>query len=180
MHTLILLSLLLLGSVTTAQAVTFTDAWTAGRAKVAVLADPRVVGEDVARIEIIADGPTVRLQGAVANEDARQAAAEAAQRAGGVTRVENELRVIPTQPPAVLTSDAEIQKMVAQSVSVFRGRGLVGRTVKAQVRDGIATLTGTVDDIADWISASERARQVAGVKAVENRIWVKNLRLSGR
>ena len=70
--------------------------------------------------------------------------------------------------------------MVAQSMAVFRRPGLGGRTVKAQVRDGVATLTGSVDDISDWALASERARQVSGVKAVDNRVWVKSLRLSGR
>jgi osmotically-inducible protein OsmY len=180
MQTLIALMLVVLSFVIPAHAVTFTDAWTAARAKVALLADPRVTGEDVPRIEVIADGATVRLHGTVASDEARQAAAEAAQTVAGVARVENELRIVPAEPPTVLTSDSDIQKMVAQSVAVFRRPGLGGRTVKAQVRDGVATLTGTVDDISEWTRASERAREVIGVRAVDNRVWVKSLRLLGR
>jgi osmotically-inducible protein OsmY len=180
MRTLIVLVLTVFLPVTAAHAVTFIDAWTEARTKVAVLADPRVVGDDVPRIQVNADGATVRLQGVVASEEARQAAADAAQSVQGVTRVENELRVVPAETPTVLTSDAELQKMVAQSMAVFRRPGLGGRTVKAQVRDGVATLTGSVDDISDWALASERARQVSGVKAVDNRVWVKSLRLSAR
>jgi hyperosmotically inducible periplasmic protein len=168
-------------SVSSAWAESFTDAWMAARAKVAVLADPRVVGQDVPRIAVDAEGGRVRLSGSVGTEEAKQAAAAAARSVTGVSDVENVLRVVPgTDLAEVQTSDGEIQKMTARDLAVFRRRGLGGRTVAVRVRDGIATLTGNVDDITEWVRASERAREVAGVKAVDNRLWVTNLRLSAR
>jgi hyperosmotically inducible periplasmic protein len=180
MRTFIALALVVLGVAGSAHAVTFTDAWTAARAKVAVLADARVVGDDVPGITVDADGSRVRLRGDVASDDARQAADAAARSVRGVTAVDNELRIVPRTATDVLTSDDDLRKLVAQSLRVFRRPGLGGRTVAVDVRDGIATLTGEVSDITDWTRASERARQVAGIKAVDNRLWVKELKLSAR
>ena len=174
----LVLVVLLLGSVSPAHGVTFTDAWTAARAKVALLADSRIVGKEIDAIAVEAAGNAVSLRGVVATEAARDAATDTVSRVRGVTRVQNELRVTPSEIPVVLTSDREIRSMVARDLAVFRERGLGGPTVKVRVTDGIATLTGSVEDIGDWVLASERARQTVGVKAVDNRLWIKNLRLS--
>jgi len=172
------LALLALVSVPAARAETFTDGWTASRAKVALLADPRVVGPRIDAIVVEVAGDIVHLRGAVATPEARDAATDTVSRLRGVARVDNELRVVPVEIATVLTSDREIEKMVAKDLAVFRSRGLGGRTVKVHVSEGIATLTGSVEDIGDWVRASERARQALGVKAVDNRLWVKNLRLA--
>ena len=171
----ILLSLI---SVPPARATTLTDAWTSARAKVALLADPRIVGRRVDAIVVEAEGDAVTLRGVVASEAARDAASATAGRVPGVTRVENQLSVIPHEVPSVLTSDRTLQGLVAKDLSVFRQPGLGGRTVKVRVTEGVATLTGSVGDIGDWVLASERARQMVGIKAVDNQLWVKNLRLA--
>ena len=78
MRTSLALALMVLVAPPAAQAVTFIDAWTAARAKVALLADPHVAGNDVHAIAVEADGSRVRLAGDVANEEARLAAEDAA------------------------------------------------------------------------------------------------------
>src|SRR5262249_55335508 len=134
--------MLMILSAPPARADTFTDSWTAARAKVALLADPRVVGPRIDAIVVEAAGDTVNLRGAVATPEARDAATDTVSRLRGVARVDNELRVVPVEIPTVLTSDQEIEKMVARDLAVFRQRGFGGRTVKVHVSEGIATLTG--------------------------------------
>ena len=158
-----------------AGAASLVDEWTAARTKVAVLGDARVEGAHVARIVVGADGGRVRLDGRVADDDSRRVAGEIASAVRGVTTVDNALVVIPTDAVTpVSTADADMKKLVVQGLAEFRGRAR-GRGLVVEMRDGVATLTGRVDDVADWARASERVREIPGVKAVDNRLWVKTL-----
>jgi osmotically-inducible protein OsmY len=178
MRTILGLVLALLLAPTAADASSLADEWTAARTKVAVLGDPRVAGAHVARIIVGADGGRVRLHGRVADDDSRRVAGEIAGAVRGVTTVENALVVIPTDAVTpVRTTDAEMKKLVVQGLAEFR-RLARGRGMTIEMRDGVATLTGRVDDVGDWARASERVREIPGVTAVDNRLWVRNLALA--
>lgn len=142
---------------------------------VAVLADPRVSGLDAADMVVdVRDGVLV-LQGAVATEEARQAAAQVAQAAAGTSRVTNALRVDPASAPPLQT-DRDLALQVKARLK--RDPTFRGAVIRGTVRDGVVSLTGAVADLSARADASRRARAVPGVRAVRNDLGVKEFRLA--
>src|SRR5712692_6465023 len=148
-------------------AVTFTDWWVMAVTKLALLAEPAVVGIEVSAIEVDAREGVVTLQGRVASDEARAAAGTVAGRIASVATVNNELRVDDADvPPASRPSDGALRAVVTRALR--RDSRLERAPISVSVDDGIVRLTGAVPTAWDRVHASEVARAVAGVVAVQN------------
>jgi osmotically-inducible protein OsmY len=121
---------------------------------------------DPAHIGVSVNDGVVTLAGEVSSHAERIAAIKAAQRVRGVTAVADDLSV--RSAAIVEHSDTEIARAV-QSVLSWSA-GIPRDAVKAEVRDGVVVLTGTVD----WNYQREAARtaveRISGVTRVDSRI----------
>jgi len=149
-----------------AAAVTFTDWWTMALTKMALLAEPAVAGTEVDAIEVEARGDVVTLRGRVATENARAAASAVALHIPGVRAVNNDLRVDDDTAPAARRSDGALRTAVLRSLR--RDARLARNPFNVTVEDGIVRLTGAVPSVWSRVRASEVARAVDGVVAVQN------------
>lgn len=118
-------------------------------------------------VKVKAHDGVVTLTGTVQDEDERMLAFDTVENLPGVSAVINELEV---KPKHVERSDAWVAMKV-------RGRLLVKGNVSATntqvtVVDGAVTLTGTANDLAQKELTGVYAREIAGVKAVENNLVV--------
>jgi osmotically-inducible protein OsmY len=125
----------------------------------------RTVLED--HVTVKADNGVVTLTGKVQSKDDKALAADTVENLPGVSGVKNELTIAPTYPEH---SDAWMALKI-------RGRLLVKGNVsaastKVDVVDGVATLTGTADNLAQKELTEVYARDVDGIKSVKNQIVV--------
>jgi osmotically-inducible protein OsmY len=164
----------LLGAVKPAAARSFVDWETIAETRMALSADPAVTGTKVGDIEIDAAGPVVVLRGEVATDEARRAAEAAAARVHGVRSVDNALRVNPaTTPPVAPLRDSELRDLVRRTL---RTEARLRRApIRIEVADAVVHLSGHVADTWARALASALARQVPGVRAVDNRLWARSL-----
>ena len=146
--------------------VTFTDWWTTALTKIALLAEPAVAGTEVVVIEVEAHGDVVTLRRRVATHAAQAAAGAVALRIPGVRAVTNDLRVDDDTAPAVRRSDGALRTAVSRALR--RDGRLRRNPFSVTVEDGIVRLTGAVPTVWDRVRASEVARAVDGVVAVQN------------
>jgi hyperosmotically inducible periplasmic protein len=72
-----------------------------------------------------------------------------------------------TMPVVFAQNDSEIQASVQKALSSSRYKG-----IQASVQSGVATLSGTVDLVANRMSADQKVRHVKGVTAVRDDIQV--------
>jgi osmotically-inducible protein OsmY len=105
------------------------------------------------------------------HHDKRLAAQEAARRVAGVRDVENGIAV--KTPGGLFRTDTEI----AQAVRRTRRAERHARQTRVDVRDGIATLTGSVRSWAERRSVLGAARSTPGIRIVEDRLWPEELRI---
>jgi osmotically-inducible protein OsmY len=124
--------------------------------------DPQV---DSAAIEASAAGGLVTLRGTVASLRHKRAAGHAAGRVRGVTGVANDLRV--QIPDRDRRDDEDLRGDVLEALML---EGSVPMTVDAQARDGLVTLTGTVEWHYQREAAESRAAGVPGVAGIDNAI----------
>lgn len=109
----------------------------------------------------------VTLRGKVDSDEAKAAASSIASGMAGVTRVRNDLQVVsPDRRKSVGVSDDEITRRVedalAQDVRLDR--------VAVRTDAGVVTLTGEVSTIGAGGRASMIARELSGVRSVNNRL----------
>jgi osmotically-inducible protein OsmY len=146
--------------------VSWNDTWMAMRAKIALCADPGVTGGRVDDIAVeITDG-VATLRGQVASAPARDEAAIAIAQVRGVRAVRNELGVNADDAAVDPPRDAELVRFVRRAML----RAFPREPIRVGARNGIVTLEGAVANLAEQVRASEVARRVLGVRAVENRI----------
>ena len=108
---------------------------------------------------------TVTLTGAVIDDAAKTAAEATAKAVENVKGVTNEITVAPPPPaPIVVSADAALIEAVNAAIKAFAG-------VKAEVKDGIVTLTGEVKK-AD-LKILMPTIQALHPKKVENKLTVK-------
>jgi osmotically-inducible protein OsmY len=124
--------------------------------------DPQV---DSAAIEVSAAGGVVTLRGTVVSLRHKRSGGNAAARVRGVIRVCNELTV--QIPDRDRRSDEDLCGDVLEALMLENS---VPMTVDAQARDGVVTLTGTVEWHYQRQAAESRAATVPGVVAVDNAI----------
>jgi osmotically-inducible protein OsmY len=126
--------------------------------------DPQVDSEV---IEVSADSGTVTLRGTVDSLRQKRAGSKAAARVRGVIQVACELRV--RIPGGDQRDDDDLRGDVLEALMLD---GSVPMTVDAQVRDGLVTLTGTVQWHYQREEAESRTAQVPGVVRIDNAITV--------
>ena len=124
--------------------------------------DPRVDGQ---AIEVSAAGGVVTLRGTVTSLRHKRAGASAAARVRGVTRVADELSV--RIPGRDRRNDEDLSGDVLEALML---EGSVPMTVDAQARDGLVTLTGTVEWHYQREAAESRTASVPGVAGIDNAI----------
>jgi osmotically-inducible protein OsmY len=124
--------------------------------------DPQV---DSAAIEVSAADGVVTLRGTVTSLRHKRAGANAAARVRGVTRVADELSV--RIPSRERRSDEDLSGDVLEALML---EGSVPMTVDAQARDGLVTLTGTVEWHYQREAAESRTASVPGVACIDNAI----------
>jgi len=125
-----------------------------------------VAGTEVVVIEVEAHGDVVTLRRRVATHAAQAAAGAVALRIPGVRAVTNDLRVDDDTAPAVRRSDGALRTAVSRALR--RDGRLRRNPFSVTVEDGIVRLTGAVPTVWDRVRASEVARAVDGVVAVQN------------
>ncbi|MFX1677480.1 BON domain-containing protein [Paraburkholderia sp. A2WS-5] len=72
--------------------------------------------------------------------------------------------------PATKTADRKLARQVARALA--HTRGLISGRILVKAHDGLVTLSGSVVDATQIPLAVEAAKQVAGVKDVDNQIRV--------
>ncbi len=115
----------------------------------------------------VKDGVVI-LAGTVAQESHKTLAQETALRLPGVTRVENQLTIIPGG--AAENSDAWIANKVKLALQFHRN--VNATTTYIEVKKGIVTLKGEALSVAQKDLASEYAGDIEGVKEVVNEMTV--------
>jgi osmotically-inducible protein OsmY len=132
-----------------------------------LLWDPHI---DSGAIAVSADDGVVTLRGTVGSFRQKREVKRAVERVYGVTKVNNKLDV------RVLTEhrrqDAEIRGDVLQALMLD---AMVPTTIDAMVKDGIVTLTGTVEWRYQYDEAEFVAANILGVIDVENDVDILSL-----
>jgi len=125
----------------------------------------RTVLEDHVKVSVN-DG-IVTLTGTVLDKDDKALAADTVENLPGVIAVKNEIKVEPAFP----------EKSDGWMAFKIRGRLLVkanvsASTTKVEVKDGNVTLSGTADNLAQKELTAIYAKDIDGVKSVQNDIVV--------
>jgi osmotically-inducible protein OsmY len=131
----------------------------------ALLYDPRVSSFNVTP-QMAEDGMTVILRGKVDNLKAKRAAAQDARNTVGVLSVANRIKVRPSD----LLSDEKIENRVRRALT--RNPYAESYEIAVDVKNGLATLYGTVDSYFEKYQADDVASRVKGVIMVDNRLAV--------
>ncbi len=145
-----------------------TDAWITTDIKMRLLADRETPALD---INVDTQDGVVTLFGIVGTAEAKRAAEAEARKVSGVTRVENQLQVVPkAKQETVKARDEDVQAAVERSLE---GReNLRDAKIAVEVRNGVARLTGDVASQEDRLEAAVVARSTTGVRAVEDALQV--------
>ncbi|PTS99637.1 transport-associated protein [Pedobacter sp. HMWF019] len=96
-----------------------------------------VQAKEASGITVAVTKGAVTLTGEVADDSAKTTAEQVAKAEKGVKSVTNDLTVKPAVAPVVIAEDTVLQKNVADAIKDFP-------TVKADVKDGVVTLTGAL------------------------------------
>ena len=155
-----------------------TDAETTARIQMRLLWNDTTGGLS---IDVDTQDGVVTLTGPVHTEEERQMAERLARRTEGVREVKNALRVAPeetltrevreaAEEAAKTISDAWITARVAASLrfdsTINHGQ------IDVSTEDGVVTLAGKVPYLFQKKGAAETAREISGVKSVDNRLEV--------
>jgi len=111
----------------------------------------------------------VTLTGTVSDESHRSMAEETILGLAGVKSVDNQLKV--TEAPASAGSDAWLAQRVRSTLLFHRSVSYMGTNV--DVTDGNVTLRGKASSAAQRELTTEYAKDVSGVKSVDNQMTVK-------
>jgi osmotically-inducible protein OsmY len=153
-----------------AKAVSSTvgDAWITSAAKLRLIADSRTPSMD---INVDTRNAAVTLFGIVPTSDAKQAAEEDARKVSGVTNVQNELQVVPSQNrSAVDARDDDIEKAVKRAIDARGDLRSLG--IGVEVKNGVVRLSGTVPSQGQRLAAAVTARGATGVRSVRDDLEV--------
>ena len=145
------------------------DAFITSDVKMRLLADEKTPATD---INVDTYNGTVTLFGMVPSREAKAAAEMDAKKVSGVKRVTNELEVVAkAEKEHVKARDEDLKDQVADRL---KGRDdLQGTSISSDVKNGVARLTGTVDNESQRLEAAIAARSVPGVRAVHDELKVR-------
>jgi osmotically-inducible protein OsmY len=140
---------------------TVQDMWITTATKLRLIGNDKTPALD---INVDTENGEVTLFGIVPSEAAREAAAVEAKAVDGVTRVHNELQIVPTRiQEEVAAADGELKSEIEKRIEA--SPDLEDHEVEVAVSNGVARLTGTVDSSADRLAALTCARGVPGVRS---------------
>jgi osmotically-inducible protein OsmY len=145
--------------------VDWSDAEVKAAIQDAMQRDPRVDDDDVSLR--VRDG-VVGLSGTVHSLSAKRTASAIARRTTGVLAVKNDLTVKPSEP----RPDDRIENDVEQALAASPAVQATG--IEAKVKDGIVTLTGSVDSNHERMRVSHLTEDIVGVRLVENQLQVES------
>ncbi len=126
----------------------------------------RTVLED--NVKVKARDGVVTLTGTVQDSDHKALAADTVENLPGVTSVKNEIKIVSTYPER---SDAWMAFKIRSRLLVKANVSAATTTVS--VNEGVVTLTGTADNMAQKELTTVYAKEIDGVKSVENKIVIK-------
>jgi len=113
----------------------------------------------------------VTLFGTVPSPQAKAAAEAEARKVSGVKKVVNELQVVPqSKKEAVQAKDDDVEKAIDDALA--KRDDLRGSNIDVEVANGVARLTGTVENEQQRMAAAVAARSTPGVKAVKEELRV--------
>lgn len=121
---------------------------------------------DAAGLGVAVDDGVVTLSGEVSGYAERSAAKRAAERVQGVTTVVDDMTTHPTGATWI-RSDVDVAKAVQVALEL---PVTVPPTVKAEVREGVVTLTGTAEWNYQRAAARRAVEHIPGVSFIDNRI----------
>jgi hyperosmotically inducible periplasmic protein len=151
-----------------------SDAWITADTKMRLLADGDAPALD---INVDTRNGVVTLFGMVATEKEKRAAEADAHKVNGVTRVVNQVQVVPkAKQETVKAKDDEVEQQVKRQLE--RREDLRNASVDVEVKNGVARLTGTVGSESDRLVAAIAARSTPGVRAVQDDLRVEPRRES--
>ena len=133
----------------------------------------RTVLED--HVSVKADDGVVTLTGVVEDKDQKALAEDTVENLPGVTSVTNEITVKPTYPEH---SDSWIAFKIRGELLVKANVSAATTTVA--VHDGVVTLGGTADNVAQKELTEVYAKEIDWVKSVKNEIVVKDQPATGQ
>jgi osmotically-inducible protein OsmY len=144
------------------------DSFITSDVKMRLLAEENVPALD---INVDTDDGVVKLFGTVPSNEAKQAAELQARKVTGVTRVENDLQIVPSaRKEIVKKSDKELEKQVKTAME--QHGDLDG--VDVEVKAGVVRLTGTVPTRTQKLEAAVVSRSTRGVRSVNNDLQIKS------
>ena len=120
-------------------------------------------------INVNSNNGSVTLTGTVENESHKGLAQETVTNLPGVKNVDNQLVIKGEQPPA--NSDGWIGMQVKSAL--FFNRNVSAINTEVDVTDGVVTLKGTADSQAQKDLTGEYAKDINGVKDVNNQMTIK-------
>jgi hyperosmotically inducible protein len=139
-----------------------SDSWITAKTKIALFADSRAPGSSV---NVETSKGMVSLRGKVATEAEKKAAEEIARGIEGVQGVRNELQVVPGSAKKVVEAkDDDITKHVKDRFKADPNL----KSVDVRTDNGVVTLQGKLPSILDSARASQKAREIPGVRSVRN------------
>lgn len=128
----------------------------------------RTVLED--KVKVRANDGIVTLTGTVQDKDDKALAADTVEHLPGVNGVKNEIVVKPSHPEK---SDGWMALKIRSRLLVKAN--VSAATTKVDVQDGVVTLSGTADNLAQKELTEAYAKDIDGVKSVKNEITIKDV-----
>ena len=146
------------------------DTWITSDVKMRLLADEKTPATD---INVDTNSGVVTLFGSVPSQDSKRAAEMDARKVNGVSRVVNELEVVPkSQKENVKAADDQLESQIDKKLK--DRDDLHGASIDVDVKNAVARLTGTVESEHQRLSAAIAARAVPGVRAVHDELKIKD------
>lgn len=149
-------------SATESMKTNVSDSWITAKTKIALFADSRAPGTSV---NVETTKGMVSLRGKVATDAEKKAAEEIARGIEGVQAVRNELQVVPGSAKKVV--EAKDDEITTQVKGRFKADPKL-KSLDVRTDNGVVTLQGKLPSIMDSARASQKAREVPGVRSVRN------------
>ena len=144
------------------------DTFITSDVKMRLVADDKTPASD---INVDTRNGIVTLFGAVPSQAAKAAAEEDARRVSGVSRVVNELEIVPkAKKDDVKAADDQLESQIDKKLK--DRDDLRGSSIDVDVKNAVARLTGTVENEHQRLAAAMAARAVPGVRSVRDELRV--------
>ncbi len=145
-----------------------SDTYITAATKMRLFADSKTPALD---INVDTHRGVVTLFGMVPTSEAKASAEADARKVSGVKRVVNEIQIVASaKQPEVRARDEDIERSVKKAIDARTN--LSDASIKVDVRNGVARLSGTVPNEQDRVTAAVAARSAAGVGSVQDDLQI--------